>query len=34
MTGKDLALRETLKFPDDNNQVMEMFETRGGKNQK
>lgn len=34
MTGKDLAVRETMKFPDDNHQTMEMFETRGGKESK
>ena len=34
VTGKDIPVRETMKFPDDNNQVMEMFETRGGKEAK
>ena len=34
VTGKDIPVRETMKFPDDNNQVMEMFETRGGKESK
>ncbi|MEO8148857.1 MAG: DUF1579 domain-containing protein [Bacteroidia bacterium] len=34
MTGKEINVRETFKFVDDNKQVMEMFETREGKERK
>ncbi|SFH13734.1 DUF1579 domain-containing protein [Pedobacter insulae] len=34
VTGKDIAVRETFKMVDDNTQVMEMFETKEGKEMK
>lgn len=34
MTGKDIQVRETFKMIDDNNQQMEMFDTKDGKETK
>ncbi len=34
LTGKSIDIRETLKIVDDKNHVMEMFETREGKERK
>lgn len=34
MTGKEISVRQTLKFIDDNTQLMEMYETREGKERK
>ena len=34
ISGKDMPVRETMKFTDDNHQTLEMFETRGGKESK
>ena len=34
MTGKSMAIRETLKIVDDNTQLMEMFEVKNGKEWK
>lgn len=34
MTGKDIQMRETFKMIDDNNQFMEMFDTKDGKEVK
>ena len=34
MTGKLIPVRETFKIVDDNTQVMEMFETKDGKERK
>ncbi len=31
MSGKEMATRETMKFIDNNNQYMEMFDTHAGK---
>jgi uncharacterized protein DUF1579 len=34
VTGKDIPIREVLKFIDDNNQVLEMYSTAGGQEYK
>lgn len=34
MTGKDIQVRETFRMIDDNNQQMEMFDTKDGKEVK
>ncbi|MFI5451318.1 DUF1579 domain-containing protein [Pedobacter sp. UC225_61] len=34
VSGKDITIRETLKFIDDNTQQMEMFDTKDGKEVK
>lgn len=34
MSGKEKEVRETMKFIDDNNQYMEMFDNAGGKEYK
>ncbi len=34
MTGKTMNARETIKFIDDNNQYLEMFQTENGKERK
>ena len=31
MTGNDMNIRQTFKIIDDNNQIIEMFSTMGGK---
>jgi hypothetical protein len=33
-TGKEIQIRETMQFIDDNNQLMEMFDTKDGKETK